>query len=377
MYTIACLLLCLDFAGPSTHALLLAENDDQRFQTWMSQYPLYKNTSEVTDFLKWLAQDEQLRESDSAVMPNAAFLSIVFKDNPKKVGKWVKSTQFSGNARRVVERALWFSGHAHLIKETFGKSPRYARKSPPDLSKLKLKDAGDLDLMWGAFMASGDVTYPEKVIEVLNEEHPLSTDKELDTVTRGAAAWSLSSFYRTHEVVHRLVNKRAGEATGSVKRSLDEIIERHEKSAVPLPNHDGQFCAMMAVMIENDMQEFDKAPDEHLRIQSVSKAQRGDTVAVKFLFSGMQLTADLRAHVVYDLKITGPSGVLYEDTDLKNQEAVRRKLLTRFRFYNNDSTVMIRFEPDDELGRYEFTAELKDLIGNKRIPLKAELQLTK
>jgi hypothetical protein len=375
MRRIVVFLACLVIGG----SLALAQSPDEvredSFDSWMSAYSLYKDTTKVSAFLKWVANNRAIRENDSSVMPTAAFLSIVFRDNPAKVAKWAKSTPFSGNAKKVIQRALWLAGQPKLIKSTFGKSPRYAKRAAPNLKKMKLKEPGDLDMMWGAFMASGDVSYPNKIIDVLDEDKALSGDAKMDAATRGAAAWSLGSFYRSHELVNRLIHQRAKDAKGTIKKALDEIISQHEPGDAPLPNRDGQFCAMMTLMAEKDLEEFDKPSDVPIRINSVSKAKRGDIIAITFVFSGMELTDDLRAHVVYDLKIVGPDGELYEDTDLKSQEATRRKLITRFKFYHNDSMVMIRFEPKDKLGEYKFTAELRDLIGKKKTSFHAELEL--
>ena len=112
-----------------------------------------------------------------------------------------------------------------------------------------------------------------------------------------------------------------------------------------------------------------------MNFKEVSKAKRGDVLAIKIVFAGMDLTEDLNADVTYDLKILRPDGKIYDRTDLKNMEVLKTKLPTRFRVFDNRSFLKLRFEPQDKLGKYKIIAALHDNVGKKTIPLTTEIEL--
>ena len=63
-----------------------------------------------------------------------------------------------------------------------------------------------------------------------------------------------------HELVYRLIHKEIDGRTGVVKKKLEEIIARHEQNAKPFPNRDGDFSAMLLVIDEKQLAEFETPP---------------------------------------------------------------------------------------------------------------------
>jgi hypothetical protein len=94
------------------------------------------------------------------------------------------------------------------------------------------------------------------------------------------------------------------------------------------------------------------------------------------VFAGMQLTDDLTADVTFDLTVLAPDGTVYDKMELKGIEAFKARTPTRFRVFDNRSVVKLRFEPRDKLGEYKFLAEVRDNVGESKLSLVKEIQLT-
>jgi hypothetical protein len=372
LYLAACLAVSLPYVRADDEP----PPESAQIDGLITYYYMDKDPADVVALLKLIQDGDVLAKHDSAAVPFGAFLATVFSNSPEQINSIAKSAKFTGHTRRLVQEALWQSGHAATVKEVFGESPGEFDAKPVSLKKRPIKGPDDLDMMWGAFLASGDTAYVKRIIPVLGRDHPLSGDPRLDEATRQAAEWSLESNMLQHELVYRLIRKEAKSRNGEVRQTLREIL----KSAKP--NHklshasrDGNFHAALFIMEQEAMAEFQKPSDAPLKLASMSTARRGDIVGIKILFYGIELAADLSADVVYDLKVIEPGGGLYDDTDLKDLKALAGKVPTRFRFFNNAETVMLRFEPKDKLGTYQIMATIRDQIGGKSVALQGEITL--
>ena len=348
---------------------------DMQFTEWMTYYYIHKDISKVSEFLQWVQTTQMLEKHEGASQPTAAFLSIVFADNKSQLQSWLKDYAFTGKTREAIEYALWLSGNSELIEKLFKETPAYIKSSPANLLKMPLKQPGDLDMMWGAFLASGNDQYVKKIVDVLDESTPLTGEKTLDMATRASADWSLGSNMMQHELVNRLIRKEITTRPDAVKKKLEAIVARNEKEAKPFPNRDGDFSAMMVITDESALKEYEKPSSEGLHFQEASKAKRGDILAIKIVFAGMELTNELMSDVTFDLQVLDPEGKIYDKTDLKALEALKARIPKRFSVFDNRSFIKIRFEPKDKLGKYQFVATIHDNVGKKSIPLKKEVEL--
>ncbi len=369
-------ILCFLSMQPALAAQQAPSPQEVQFGEWMSYYYLQKDTSKVSGFLKFLQDGRMLEKHDGAAQPTAAFLAVIFSDNPAQVQAWVKNTGFTGKTKEATEYALWLSGNGKMIADVFKDTPEYAKSTPVGLSNLTLKQPGDLDMMWGAFSASGSELYVKKIIDVLDDSKPLTGDKTADMMTRGSAEWSLGSNMMQHELVNRAIRKEINARSGVVKKKLEEIVARNEKNAKPFPNKDGDFSAMMVLTDEKALSEYAKPSNEGLHFKEMTTAKHGDSVVIKIVFAGMELTNDLRADVTFDLKTLGPDGKIYDNTDLRNVEALKMKVPMRFRIFDNSTVEGIRFDPQDKLGKYKIIAEIRDNVGKKKLLLTKEIELT-
>jgi hypothetical protein len=371
---IICVLLLFGACSPAVYACEDPPPKSDQLTDFMTYYYLDKDTKSVVGWLKKLQDRKLLDEHESATGPLAAFLSVVFSDNPAMVSRLAKSADFTGKTKEAVQTALWLSGHAEMIAEIFGEAPAFAKSKRVSLKKWQIKDAGDLDMMWGAFLASGDVAYVKRVIDVLDKDHELIGDDQVVLVTRKSAEWSLQSNMMQHELVYRAIRDEARTRSGPVKKKLRTMLAS-AKPAGSLLEKNGGFSAKLLLMDEQGLAEFDKPTDELLRLDSKKTARRGDTVAIKIVFTGIELTEDLKADVEYDLKVLDPDGKLYEGSNLTGAKALSGKIPTRFRIFDNRDVVAIRFEPKDKPGTYKVIAKLTDKTADKTVSLKAEIEL--
>jgi len=340
----------------------------------MTYYYLEKDTDEVVKLLRQTEDMKLLDKHESATGLTAAFLAVVFEENPKRVTRLAKCAPFSGKAKEAVERALWLSGNADKIEKIFGETPKFAKKKTVNLRKRPIKGPGDLDMMWAAFLASGDADYPRRIVDVLDKKHELTGDDEMDSATRKAAEWSLKSNMFQHELIHRMIVEEEKQRTGAVKKKLRNMLDSLPNPA--LPHKDGGFSADLLLMDAAGMAEFSKSTDEPLKLESKSKAERGDILGIKVVFSGITLDDDLNCDVSYDLKILDPDGKVYSKADVKNLVALKTRVPTRFRFFDNAQVVSLRFEPKDKLGKYLVLVTVRDKHGGKSVKLKRTIELT-
>jgi hypothetical protein len=195
----------------------------------MQYYYVQKNASETGDFIKYLNGSSFLEREANVRKPMAAFLSVIFKENPSEIEKWVRPAKLTGTTKETVEQALWMSGNVGMITNIFNETPEYAKTVAPPPSKISPKSGEDLDVMWYIFSATGDDQYVKKIIDVLDESVPLTKNELENALMRYAAEWSLGANMRQHEQVNRLVRNEEKLRTGSVKKKLVEIIADVDK----------------------------------------------------------------------------------------------------------------------------------------------------
>jgi len=73
------------------------------------------------------------------------------------------------------------------------------------------------------------------------------------------------------------------------------------------PNRDGPLTAMLLIIPEAELAEFDKPFDQAPRLSLLHSARVGETVALKILFTSPQRDADGMIDLTYDVKIIGPT----------------------------------------------------------------------
>jgi hypothetical protein len=205
------LMLVIALASPASAQ---QSTPDDHFGEWMTFYYRDKDSSQTDDFLQWLQTSQILDKNSGAARPLAAFMSIIFADNPTKVAGWLKEDNFTGNTKTAIEMALWLAGNDTELK-AFTKNSKVSTKAAPKLTNIPIQGPTDLDMMWGAFQASGNPVYVNKIIDTLGSA---------DILMQGAAEWSLASNMKQHELVNRIAQSESKSRTGVVKQKLDALI---------------------------------------------------------------------------------------------------------------------------------------------------------
>jgi hypothetical protein len=350
--------------------------DAAQVGTWMTYYYLTQDAAHVPDFLKWLQTSELLKD-DARKPAITAFLTALFQGNPKQVASWIKAEKFTEKTRDAIVYSLWESGNTTLIKTLLKDAPAYTAKSPTPLFKRTPTKPSDLDAMWGAFIASGKPDAILNIINALDDSKSPTGDKTKDSELRRAAEWSLTQNAPQHEVVERILRSEAKKRTASVQKSLTTIQETIAKSRKPFPNKTGEFSAVLALLDEKAIALLAKPAEKDVQLKEVTRLKKGEEVAIKILFMGMELTPDLHADVTFDLKLLTPKGTLYKNGDIKKILALNTRVPSRFRVFDSQSFPKIRFAPEDALGKYKIIAELHDNVSKKSIKLQRELELVK
>lgn len=351
--------------------------DDMKFGEWMTYYYVKKDVDGVDGYLHWLQDNKLLEKHESALLPVSSFLATLFTINPDKVDGWIKLQSYSGKAKEAVQRALWLSGNSRKIKLLGGDAPAYAKTTPPKLLEFTPSTPADLDMLWAAFSASGDVAYAKRVLLPLDGSKKMTDDPTKDQMIRGAAQWSLGSNMLQHELINRMVRKEAPNASPDGKVLLARIEKKYDESFQRFPDRDGEFSAKLVLVDFNKLENFGRSMPETLDLMKVTKAKVGDKVAAKIIFTGMQLSDDLMPDVTYDIRMLDPDGKVYDGADLKNREGLKSKTPSRAEVY--DTAVMdgMHFEDKDKPGKYKVEVQIHDNLGKKNVALSGEVELVK
>ncbi len=138
---------------------------------------------------------------------------------------------------------------------------------------------------------------------------------------------------------------------------------------------DGNFSAILMPIAEKDITEFEKSSNEIPHLNFKARAVRGDKIALKIVFSGMGLTDDMHGNVTFDLKVLAPDGSVYPGADVKDVSALEGKVLAPLNVYSSPATMVLRFEPQDQLGIYNVTTTVRDNIAKREVFLKHDIEL--
>lgn len=198
------------------------------------------------DTLPTLLAELQKQEALSlGRMAAAGFLSQVFRDNPDRLADWTPAIwQLQDSAREYVWLAVWFSGTEPAMKllrevvqkekEPVAKSISVLTDSPASPLTAFPVDSGEtLDLLWGAFFATGRQEYITKLIECLPRSLKDPQENALDMAIGKAAEWSLRENARHHPRVLAICKSELDRQTGDTRRLLSQVILEAEKKVEP------------------------------------------------------------------------------------------------------------------------------------------------
>lgn len=136
------------------------------------------------------------------------------------------------------------------------------------------------------------------------------------------------------------------------------------------PDHNGAFSAMLVVIPEAQLPEFNKTDGGNHHVTRVARAQAGAKMAVKLVFTGLARDVAGNGDVTYDLKVMGPDGLIYGASDYSHLVAMRGPLGdTKHVFDNRTKVVLMSFDPQDKPGVYTIKAVARDEVAHLEVPL--------
>src|SRR6185437_9409080 len=183
-----------------------AINSTQDVIQWMTYYYLHPQPDLLVPAIEY-ADSNGLIEKGQA--PLTAFVSRVFAQNPSRIAGWTKQLEsLSPQGKPMLWSALWWSNTVEgkqsleeLMKSLTDKQAtevlqQMAHPATP-IEQLDVKTAEVLDELWGAFSATGDEKYVNRLISVLPWQYDHGTDYMRMTIG-SAARWSLTSNAQQH-----------------------------------------------------------------------------------------------------------------------------------------------------------------------------------
>lgn len=170
-----------------------------------------------------------------------------------------------------------------------------------------------------------------------------------------------------------------GAGSGVATAQTAQTAKQPATHSRAFPHADGPFNAMMVLIPEADLEEFKKPPEQGPRLHIVRTVKIKERFAAKIVFMSFALDHN-RGDVTYDIRGVRPDGVLMggkNPMDLKGLKAFQGEATRPDNVFDSGETIIIEFDDGDPPGVYRFEAVLHDNIGNRHIPLKAEVTLIK
>jgi hypothetical protein len=168
----------------------------------------------------------------------------------------------------------------------------------------------------------------------------------------------------------------AGAASGGVTLMPEKPAAIEYDPKTGFPDHNGGFSAMVVVIPQQQLAEFDKADGGSRRISRVNRAEPGAQLAIKLVFTGLAIDSNGNGEVTYDLKVLTPDGQVYAGSDYRHLAAVRGPVSDSHRVYDNRTkVVLMSFEPQDKPGVYTIKAVARDEVSERAVPLVTTIEL--
>lgn len=204
----------------------------QRLGTWMAHYYEHPEPEALAGWMREVSASGIL-EKTSARYPVMIFVSELASQNPGKVAAWCDGLANLPTANRAVFAWSFRNAGAPGSERCLKELPADAEAALRDLKVFSpLQRApvtpGDLDLLWAVFVATGDERPVHMIVDVLSWPLPErgATGSVEALLLNGAAKWSLASNARQHARVRRILEQRQGEASGSLRQALDELLAK-------------------------------------------------------------------------------------------------------------------------------------------------------
>lgn len=144
------------------------------------------------------------------------------------------------------------------------------------------------------------------------------------------------------------------------------VMAQAAQQSVMAVKKNGRFSAVLMVLDEATLKEFEKPSDQGLFLKGKATAKRGESVFIKVGFANMATDSRNMANVTFSLKVTDPDGKIVGE-EAHDIPAYQGEILNPVATYNSQAHIEIKFEPSDKSGFYTISSTIKDNIGGAEI----------
>lgn len=344
--------------------------------SWMKYYYVYDGAHQTPLALRAFAEAGLLSKADA--QPSiSAFLSVLFREHPQEARQWVISADLKPRDLTPEILGFWLAGQPAAARELAVEARMEPAdiaeldSPPPDFLTMDVATPQNIDVLLGAFYASGDVRYVRRIVDAAAGR---SVGDEAQAL-RHAALWALQRNAFQHERVREFCAAEATQRKGTIAKELKTLLAKiGATSALLQARQDELAASLIPTADKNSVLRWRQLPaDKAPQIAPTTRAHRGDSVYLPVFFTGFALDPHLDANVTYDLKVMSPVGkVYYLGNDLP---ALHARVPARFYVQLAKDTATLRFEPGDPLGTYTISALVRDHVGQRQVQLTARVEL--
>ena|SRR2546421_1606978 len=204
---------------------------------WMVYYYLNPQPDQTPKIILEMSR-KRVFDMENAQPPIIAFFSRIFAQNPNKLRSWfIELDRLPENHKRALWLALWYADTPEAVEQLRLAAEKSApsdkdqltkllQSHPPALTDIEIDAPGVLDMLWGAFMATGDERYVIRIMSALpwiNEKQDLTK-----ALLGGVARWSMASNSVQHEKVLQICKEQVNKQPQEVSQVLNGIIKEAE-----------------------------------------------------------------------------------------------------------------------------------------------------
>lgn len=355
---------------------------------FVERYYLGKPSFRVNDFLHILNQSRMLDGYPHAEPFLAAFMGVLFRENPDRALEWLTPppprkrgkgqlinppTRYSDEMLKMLQHAVWLSGRSgdEKIARLFAKTPAYLSKEAPQLADAPVMGEEYLDALWGAFLASGDAKYAERIIDAACGFRNSAGDPLPDPALQKTAAAALKENAKAHEFIARALRARVRDKKSPCGKAL---LAPLLPKPLDLGKMDGEFSADLLLADYRDSTKLMGGPlDAVVDLPAVKKLEPPAKISVILTFSGMAMREDLATDVDFDFVLIGPNGKPVEKSEIKKRKISPIKRSGRYIRFHPNSFMSLFFKKEYPAGPYTVKVTIRDNIGGKKISLQEKV----
>ncbi|MDD3296220.1 MAG: hypothetical protein PHU64_02550 [Candidatus Omnitrophica bacterium] len=209
---------------------------DSGLYYWMRYYYQRPQPELVENAIAFI-NDNDLINSQLKQPFFASFFSIIFSKNPQDIDK-LKNTLSAllPHTKETILQALWLSNtqeakhclkqEAILLKEP---DSAYIRRllglEPYDILSMQINKTSDLDMLWGAFFASGDNRYVKKIINTLSWLELNGSQENKATIAQAAEESLINNAHRDSRIM-QICQQELNTASLTLKTTIQKVISQ-------------------------------------------------------------------------------------------------------------------------------------------------------